>query len=87
MHAFTDGEVRVVGTCKVHLTGKLNQIEIAQSVERAKIRERGSWELIAAVDVPSKWSNAQAAHNRAQQKLPLPIERRTFQRRIRRVPG
>ncbi|KAF4143098.1 Transposase IS4 [Phytophthora infestans] len=49
--AFTDGEVRMVGTCKVNQMGKWNESEIALSVERVKLIERGSWELIAAVDI------------------------------------
>ncbi|GMF47909.1 unnamed protein product [Phytophthora fragariaefolia] len=43
-------------------------------LEAAKARvdecERGSWELIAAVDVPPGWEKFQEKHKRAQKKLP-----------------
>lgn len=32
--------------------------------------ERGSWELVAAVDVPSDWHMQQEKHKQAQKKLP-----------------
>ncbi|KAG4237839.1 hypothetical protein PC116_g14099 [Phytophthora cactorum] len=45
--------------------GKWNEIEIAKSVERVKAMERGSWELVAAVNVPSDWSRAHAGSTQA----------------------
>ncbi|GMF44378.1 unnamed protein product [Phytophthora fragariaefolia] len=52
---FTDGEMKMLGTVRIALQGK----RVAKELEAAKARmdtaERGSWELVAALDVPVGW--------------------------------
>ncbi|KAG6943184.1 hypothetical protein JG688_00017736 [Phytophthora aleatoria] len=61
--SFTDGEMRMLGTVRISL-------QAAAFKERIDKAERGSWELIAAVDVPPGWETLQEKHKRAQKKLP-----------------
>lgn len=68
--AFTDGEMRLLGTVRIHLQGKWNAQELDAAKAWIDMAERGSWELVAAVDVPVGWEKLQEAHKRAQKKLP-----------------
>lgn len=56
---------------KIDQTVKWNEIETVRSIQRVKMLERGSWELVAAVYVQQDWSSAQVAHKRARQNLPV----------------
>ncbi|POM68374.1 Hypothetical protein PHPALM_15472 [Phytophthora palmivora] len=68
--AFTDGEMRMLGTVRIPLQGKGDTIGLDSAKARVAAAERGSWELIAAIDVPVGWEKLQEKHNREQQKLP-----------------
>ncbi|ETK88251.1 hypothetical protein L915_07477 [Phytophthora nicotianae] len=48
--AFTDGDVRVLGTVRLNLVDKHNKVAFEPAVECIAKQERGSWELVAAVD-------------------------------------
>ncbi|GMF45458.1 unnamed protein product [Phytophthora fragariaefolia] len=68
--AFNDGEMKMIGTVRISLQGKWNAMELEAAKARVDECERGSWELIAAVDVPPGWEKLQEKHKRAQKKLP-----------------
>ncbi|KAE9041166.1 hypothetical protein PR003_g12877 [Phytophthora rubi] len=67
---FTDGEMRMLGTVRISLQGKWNAAALEEAKERVDTAERGSWELVAAVDVALGWEKLQEKHKRAQKKLP-----------------
>ncbi|KAK1946029.1 hypothetical protein P3T76_003077 [Phytophthora citrophthora] len=68
--AFTDGEMRLLGNVCIYLQGKWNAMELEASKSRMDVAERGSWELVAAVDVPVGWEKLQEKHKRLQKKMP-----------------
>uniref|UniRef100_H3GEE4 PiggyBac transposable element-derived protein domain-containing protein n=1 Tax=Phytophthora ramorum TaxID=164328 RepID=H3GEE4_PHYRM len=68
--AFTDGEMRMLGTVRISLQGKWNAAALETAKARVDAAERGSWELVAAVDVAPGWEKLQEKHKRAQKKLP-----------------
>ncbi|OWZ21004.1 hypothetical protein PHMEG_0004525 [Phytophthora megakarya] len=68
--AFTDGEIRMLGTVWISLQGKWNTKGLETAKARMDVAERGSWELVAALDVPVGWEKLQEKHKRAQRKLP-----------------
>ncbi|OWZ04679.1 hypothetical protein PHMEG_00023377 [Phytophthora megakarya] len=54
----------------IGLQGKWVAPELEAAKERMDNAARGSWELVAAIDVPTDWEKKQEAHKRAQKKLP-----------------
>lgn len=68
--AFTDSEVRMLGTVRIQLVDKWNKPAVRESIERLEESERGSWELVAAVDVSAEQENFRAVHMHVQSKLP-----------------
>ncbi|KAK1938778.1 hypothetical protein P3T76_008853 [Phytophthora citrophthora] len=67
---FTDGEMEMLGTVRIPLQGKWIGSELDAAKSRMDAASRGSWELIAAINVPPGWEKLQEAHKRAQKKLP-----------------
>ncbi|KAK1941087.1 hypothetical protein P3T76_007793 [Phytophthora citrophthora] len=67
---FTDGEMRLLGTVRIPLQGKWNAMELEASKSRMDVAERGSWELVAAMDVPVGLEKLQEKHKRLQKKMP-----------------
>ncbi|KUF78757.1 WASH complex subunit [Phytophthora nicotianae] len=82
---FTDGEMKLLGTVRIGLQGKWMAERLEASKARIDNAERGSWELIAALDVPVDWEKLQEKHKRAQKKFQHTGRRRTFrqQRQLR----
>ncbi|GMF54209.1 unnamed protein product [Phytophthora fragariaefolia] len=57
--AFTDGEMRTLGTARIGLQGKWNGGMLEAAKDRCKGVERGTWELIVADDLPVDWEKQQ----------------------------
>jgi hypothetical protein len=66
----TDGETRMLGTVRQDWIGRLNSRAVKVSIERVRTSQRGSWELVAAVDSVADSKKAKDAHTRAQKRLP-----------------
>lgn len=60
----------MLGTVRISLQGKWISTELEASKARVDVAPRGSWELVAAIDVPTGWEKLQDAQKRAQKKLP-----------------
>ncbi|POM63507.1 Hypothetical protein PHPALM_21083 [Phytophthora palmivora] len=70
--------MRMLGTVRIPLQGKWNAIGLDSTKSRVAAAERGSWELIAAIDVPVGWEKLQEkqklpAHLRTPYKPPMSI--------------
>ncbi|GMF42257.1 unnamed protein product [Phytophthora fragariaefolia] len=63
--AFTDGKTKMIGTVRISLQGKWNAMELEAANARVDECERGSWELIAAVDVGEALGEAQESSEKA----------------------
>ncbi|GMF18251.1 unnamed protein product [Phytophthora fragariaefolia] len=50
VEVFPDGEVRLLGSVRMNLVNRFNQFALEPAVQRDATQERGSWELVAAVD-------------------------------------
>ncbi|KAJ8508600.1 hypothetical protein ON010_g18855 [Phytophthora cinnamomi] len=59
IEAFTDGEVRLLGTARMNLVDRFNKFALEPAVERISQQELGSWELVAAVDPEKKQKKRQ----------------------------
>ncbi|KAE8899747.1 hypothetical protein PF007_g16673 [Phytophthora fragariae] len=68
--AFTDGEMKMLGTVRISLQGKWISPTLDAAKARMDAAPRGSSELVAAIDVPTGWEKLQEAHKRAQKKPP-----------------
>ncbi|RAW23861.1 hypothetical protein PC110_g19709 [Phytophthora cactorum] len=73
--AFTDGEMRTIGTVRLNLIDKWNKMEVEESVKGVVELERGGWELVAAVDLAPDWKKKEAEHKKAQKRLPKALRR------------
>ncbi|OWY92831.1 hypothetical protein PHMEG_00038001 [Phytophthora megakarya] len=71
---FTDSEMKILGTVRITLQGQWNGIELEAARARMDKAERGTWELVVAVGVPSDWQKLQEKHKRLQQKLPSHLQ-------------
>ncbi|RLN93793.1 hypothetical protein BBJ28_00025481 [Nothophytophthora sp. Chile5] len=67
---FTDGEVRTLGTVRLNLVDKWNKVKLTEATKRVEGMDRGSWELVAAVDAEVGWKRKQDEHKKAQKHLP-----------------
>ncbi|GMF68114.1 unnamed protein product [Phytophthora fragariaefolia] len=67
---FTDGEMKMLRTVRIALQGDWVAKELEAAKARMDTAERGSWELVAALDVLAGWEKLQEKHKRAQRKLP-----------------
>ncbi|POM75332.1 LOW QUALITY PROTEIN: Hypothetical protein PHPALM_7578 [Phytophthora palmivora] len=66
---FTDGEMKMLGTVRIALQEKWMAERLEASKERIDNAERGSWELLAALDVPADWEKLQEKHKRTQKSF------------------
>ncbi|ETM98368.1 hypothetical protein PPTG_24639 [Phytophthora nicotianae INRA-310] len=62
--------MKMLGTVRISLQGKWIRPALDAAKARMDEAPRGSWELVAALDVPTDWEKLQDAHKRAQKKLP-----------------
>lgn len=68
--AFTDGEMHTIGTVRTNLIDKWNKPAVEDSIRRVAEAERGTWELVAAVNPEAGWKKKEADHQKAQKKRP-----------------
>ncbi|RLN05777.1 hypothetical protein BBJ28_00019071 [Nothophytophthora sp. Chile5] len=67
---FTDGEVGTLGTGRLNLVDKWNKVKLTEAAKRVEGMNRGSWELVAAVDAEVGWKRKEDEHKKAQKQLP-----------------
>ncbi|OWZ18545.1 LOW QUALITY PROTEIN: hypothetical protein PHMEG_0007339 [Phytophthora megakarya] len=60
---FTGSEMKKIGTVRISLQGKWTGVELKARMDKV---ERGTWELVVAVDVPTEWQKLKEKHTRLQ---------------------
>ncbi|RLN49201.1 hypothetical protein BBJ28_00014775, partial [Nothophytophthora sp. Chile5] len=84
--AFTDGDVKVLGTVRMDLVDRWNKPELKEAFKRVHARQRGAWELVGAVDPDPEWEKRQQEHRQEQSKLP-PQQRTKFKPQLMASPN
>ncbi|GMF33858.1 unnamed protein product [Phytophthora lilii] len=74
VEAFTDGEVRLLGTVRMNLVDRFNKFALEPVIKRIAVQERGEWELVAAVVPESDYKKNAAAHDKKQKKRPKHLQ-------------
>ncbi|KUF95983.1 Bifunctional epoxide hydrolase 2 [Phytophthora nicotianae] len=63
---FTDGEMHLLGTVRINLVDKWNKPAVSAAIGRVDAGNRGSWELVAAVNPEPGWEAKQKGHQKRQ---------------------
>ncbi|GMF26610.1 unnamed protein product [Phytophthora fragariaefolia] len=64
----TDGEMHLLGTVRINLVDKWKKVVMAAAVARLGAGERGTWEVVAAVDPEPAWEAKKKAHHNGQRR-------------------
>ena len=67
----TDGEIRILGTMRFNYVDKWSKSIIKESIKRVSNADRGTWELITAVDVTPEYEQSYETYQRQINRLPI----------------
>ena len=51
----SDGEVKLIGTCRFNFIDAINRVRVKEALEVLKDKPRGDWRLVRAYDKPADW--------------------------------
>jgi hypothetical protein len=70
LRRITNGETRLIGTCRFNNVDATNRFYLKQAIEALKLKPRGSWMLVRAYDKVDNYDVLKWQHTNQQNRIP-----------------